>query len=61
VGLSWCWNNFSGGVDTVTGDSERAMVTTTGLYLVMEPILSLLWRRLPIGWMGANNEFRYGG
>jgi hypothetical protein len=59
----------------VTRDSARAMVTTIELYLVYGAHLSPFWwmdvcaikqqnHEVPgllIGWMGANNESRYGG
>jgi hypothetical protein len=54
--MSWCWKNFSGGVDAVTRDSARVIVMTIGLFLVYGAHLSPLWCWLPIGWMGANTE-----
>jgi hypothetical protein len=40
--------------------ANSAELEAPGLYLVYRAHLSPLWCWLPIGWMGANTESRYG-
>ena len=56
--MSWCWKNFSGGVDAVTrdsasviGDDDRAIFSIQSPF---EPPLVLASNT--VGWMGANTE-----
>jgi hypothetical protein len=74
--MTWCGNNFCGGVDAVR-ETARAMVTANMGPFEPPPVPATPGRkggqrlilatpnpnqsRVSIGWMGANNELWYGG